>query len=291
MYVCQRYTSIQNIFILTKILKTRPIIDPALSEFIYTVAMTAPLPIKRRLPLKYFNSILTEKAARRFSIRSSMDQKKEFLEYMGFRHFSVFANVENYWNTGFKDLLKKYDKSGGNPSVKEISEDCLYVTSDKELVHVFTRMSHALSTKLYRMEQELLRVKKAEIKWTSTLESDDLKESEIEKKRSQSFIKMTTSIVKDFVNASDYLEVGSYEVAVLNLLYVNQDAYLSRDEIMDDNAGIIPLNQTTAVENKLIELSLIQPHVDYRKKEYTITSRGIRTVHQFRDRVLKSFNF
>lgn len=280
-----------NFHTLGKILKTRPLVDPALSEFIYTVAMTAPVSIKRRLPLNYFKAVLTEKAAKRFSITSSTDQKKEFLEYMGFRHFSVVTNIENIWNTGFKELLKSYDKGTISATVKEIVEAGIYITSDKELVHIFTRMSHNIATQLYRMEQEVVRIKKAQAKWSSQLGAVEIGESESEKESSQKFIKMTICVINDFVNADKYLEVGAYEVAVLNLLYVNQNSYISHDEITKQNVGLIPLNKATQVERKLLELSMIQPHVDWRKKEFTITSRGIRTVHQFRDRVLKSFNF
>lgn len=276
---------------MSKILKTRPLVDPALAEFVYTISMTASMAQKRHLPEKFFNVIKTERAAKKFSRTASTDQKKEFLEYMGYSSFFIISNVDNVWSKTCRDVLDKYEHPKGKIDWQRVIKEGVLVTSDKELVRIFSLLSSATASKLYRLEQELFRAKSATQKWSNKLELEEHSKIEKQELSTKDFLRYGDVFMEQFIMCDNFLEIGPEELLILFLLYQNKSTFVPHLQIKDHSKWLIPANKITSVECKLLEQIMIRQGFDYRKKEFMITSRGIRTVNQFRERVLKNFNF
>lgn len=265
--------------------------DPPLAELIYTIAREIPLQLKRNLPDKFFKVIGSEKTAMKFAVNSSLDEKREFLSYLGIQNFLVFANTERIHGAHFVEILKKFQSGQQAATIKQIASLGLYVSADKEFVFLLGQISQSIQTKAYSMDMEVLRSGYHVKNWKGSLEN---KESSEAKSQNDSSIE----IIRLLLSGNDVLEFSesSYGVPkthllVLLYLYIKKHLFVPHEAIKNKFVGTLTPSHIASAYRNLMEHSYVEKHRDWWKKEYSITAKGILMVNQFRDRVLSSFNF
>lgn len=270
-------------------MRTKFLQEPGLSELVYTVAMTSPISLKRNLPEKYFEATKTAKGARRFAATSSFDQKKEYLECLGYKFMCVVSSVPNIWKPETAAILKKIEKAQGN--FDECFERGLYISSDTKLITALEERSSFSSSRAYIMGLELLRSKKGQPGWPVKLNRPEI--DEFYKKEASFDLYVKSMLAVDEAIDSD---VSSYDLNVVGnrillYLYLNRRKYIPYEQIVSRFVNKCPRGQITNSKRKLLEHLLIQKHLDTRRKDYTITARGIMAVNQILQNVRESFNF
>lgn len=272
-------------------LKQPPVQEKGLNELIYTLAYCLTDDQKSVLPYAYLDQIRTAKKARRFANKSSTDQKREFLSYLGLSSFFVIANLENQTASNLKEVLTEYKKGSQVGALKKLAEDGVFVSSDKEFVYLLGMLSQSITTPTYSMNLELMRVGYHLRRWPKKMKSELDEESED--------LKISADVIAKLILFSeinfDFTEIISgvlkNEMKLLYFMYFKKGQYLSLEEMKNYFLGNMPGTKIAVSLRRLIDSQMMRKNTDWEHKEYTITKLGIRTVHEFRDRVLKSFNF
>jgi hypothetical protein len=270
-------------------MRTKFLQEPGLSELVYTVAMTSPISLKRNLPEKYFEATKTSKGARKFAATSSFDQKKEYLECLGYKFMCVISSIPNIWKPETSEMLKRMEKDQG--SVEECYEKGVYISSDKKLIAALEQRSSFTSSRAYVMGLELLRSKKGQSSWSVKLNRPEIEEVYRKEARCNFFAKAVLAI--DEGMDSDEMSCGlqATENRLLLYLYLHRKIYLPDDKIVSKLIKKSSKAQISNSKRKLLEELLIQRHADSRRKEYTITARGIIAVNQLLQYITESFNY
>jgi hypothetical protein len=275
---------------LAKLSKVKRFQDPGLAEFIYTVAATAPLSAKRHLPEKFYNKIKTEGAAKKFARTATDDQKKEFLSYFGFKTITLLSNHDSIWNPDLQSILRKYEADKKTTTLAEIINENIYLVSDKKTFDMLSRHADFIDTPLYKMHMEMLRVQKGQSGWGSRLESED---NELAKKKELAivdYLKVMYSGVEDLLLCDRYFEISPIEFKALLFLFFHKNEYVDYDTIQKELHGFVSIKEARPIIRELLEGLYIQQHSDVRKKEFTITAKGVRSVMNFATRSITKLN-
>ena len=105
--------------------------NPILNDFVYTVLYNSSYEQKRGLEGKFLKAAMSEKSAKAFSSHSSTDEKNLILSHFGFEYFTVIAK-RGLSLEKMKDILLKFESNKKVAALKDLAEEGLIVTSDKE---------------------------------------------------------------------------------------------------------------------------------------------------------------
>ncbi len=260
----------------------------ALSELIYSIARNAPLSLKRTLPMRLYRAISNEKAAKKFSVQSSYEEKREFLSYMGVKHFIVFANVDKITGGDFKEILQ--DFANGNPAAasKKIADLNIYVSSDKQYVELLGITAQSISSPRYSLNMELLRTGYHLQKWHRELKHQDHKKLRDETEFDREFFRLLENTLTAYDMCESWFGITEHELKILLFLKIKSFTYASHEDLVGRFVGSMTPNQVAKAKRSLLKAFLIEKHYEPKKQEYTITARGILVVNQFKDKIINS---
>jgi len=260
-----------------------------LSEFIYTIAREAPLSAKRRLPEKFFNAILTETKAKRFSVSSSFEQKREFLAYLGIEQFVILADVNKMAHKDIREVLQNIDIND-KPSniIKKLAEDNIYISSNREYCYSLLNISRLFNTKVYAANLDLIRSSFHEKNWSKNIDVDTHKETKEEIEAMGAFVKFVGAVLAASSSSEITSEVDSETLKMLLFLYRVKE-YESQQTI-SIQCGL-SMRQSFLSIARCVELMFVQKHPKQSKKEYQITATGILAVNRFVEKVIKMLDF
>lgn len=287
-YICLTICQQNNIH-LNKVLKLRRLQDPGLAEFVYTIISTSSLAELRQLPEKFFSKTRTEKAAKRFSVYASEDQKVEFLNYLGYKRVLIVSNISSVWNQNMKSVLDKFEEKQKTRNLDDIFNDGLYVTSDKETVLSLTQLGSYINTKVYRQQMELMRSTNGKPTWSAKLDNPRADEFEDIQKGIQFMAEILYSGIDDLVLSELYFDLQPLELKILLFYFLNKKKYVSHDSVAMELRVFAAKASARSIIRKLLEGLYVQAHFDVKKKECTITARGMRTILSFLERSFANF--
>lgn len=275
-----------------------PIVKPTLdcvpeielSELIYTLVMELSREQKREIPLIFLKKLNTAKKAAKFATESTLEQKREFLSYLGFYSFFTLIDGKDITPLNFREVFKDIKREKPKSMVEEMVKKGFYISSDLDFAHALTLLSAAKNSASYKMHMQLRRIGYQLKKWPKTLvnknatevvelyESDELVDS---------LIAGTLDII-DMVEAAANVEKEEFKV----LLYLKQNigTYKSYQDICDHFRSKLMKRAIAGAMRKMKERQLIQKHPDWQKREYTITKLGVRAVQDFKGRLYQSVN-
>lgn len=271
-----------------KVLKSPIVQEKGLNEVLYTAIMGMTQDQKNYLPDRLKRHIKTSKRAQNFVAKSSLDLKREFLQYLEYSCYVVICPAGATGARKFKQIFEEFANGNIQNGLIEAAKNGVFVTGDKEFSFLLGRLAQGMTTSAYAQNLELMRAGSLLKKWPKRLtqnEDDDYPTTAdlLAKIILWSSINMERSELA--------VGLSSDQLKVLIFMYINRQGYIKKETIVTYFSSLISGLKMTSTMKFLAENQLIQKHVDWRKKEYTITKLGIQTVHQFRDRVLKSFNF
>jgi len=262
--------------------------EKGLNEATYTAIMAMSQDEKNSLPDRLRNHIKTAKKAQNFVIKSSTDQKRELFEYLDYCFYSVIAPAGATGIRRFNQVFEEYRNGNVLNGLFEAAKTGIFVTGDKEFSFLLGKMSQSMTTAPYAQNLELIRAGNILKKWPTTLNHDDLDEYDF---AADLMAKIILWAAINFEQSESAIGVLPEMNKMLFFMYINRNKYIKKETMVAYFNGLIGGQKALAAIKFLVDKKFIQKHVDWRQKEYTITKLGIRTVHQFRDRVLKSFNF
>lgn len=267
------------------------ILENSLNEYVYSLIMAMTNDQKKQLPEFLYKKINTANRAANFCHKSSTDQKRELLSYLGVGFFWTFAGVGKISQKEYVDVLKEFKKDNTTWGIKTMIEKGVYVTMDKNYVWALERMAQSTQTGVYSKNLEVDTAGRHIKNWPKRLTHDEQQESEEMLKS----VDVINKMIAATLNQAKYIESGlglkEEEMKVLLHFDSNRNQYISYARIKNVFLGSISSRKLSSSVASLLKSMLIQKHVDWRRKDYTITKMGIRKIHEFRDKVLKSFNF
>ncbi len=259
--------------------------DRAVCEYVYSAIFSMSQKEKSNLPGYLCRQINTEKRAKRFAFKSSTDQKRELLSYLGIGFFWTFVNLKAVTDKQYFSVLKKFQKEYPVASLKEMSEWGMCVTNDLDYVFLLGQMNQTITSGAYVRNMEMMRagsvLKRWSIKFNSFKEREEIEEDALQ----------VAKLIDKFFSCYKYIEsitgVTEYEFRVLNYLYQHRNKYHPIENIWNKFAGDIPQRKLSFSITKLTKELLIQKHFDWRKKEVSITKLGLQIIHKFNNVIFK----
>jgi len=267
-------------------------LDSTLAEFTYTIAREAPISLRRLLPEKYYRAINSEVGAMKFATRSTFEQKREFFSYLGVEHFTIFADMRRGEATDFREILRQFDTED-KPHVllRKLADANVYISSNKEFCSLLGFASQVIDTDGYNRNMELVRTGYHIKGFKNKITIPEYVEGVKEKDAAMALIKTIRGVLGANNYCKDITGVDSEGLQILIYLYLNKHTYFTQEKLSEVFLGEISGRKIAASRLMLMKEMLIQKHPSQNRNDYTITAKGILIVNQFRDKVIKSFDF
>ncbi len=267
--------------------------NTSLAQFTYTVAREAPISLRRFLPEKLYRAISDEKKAMKFASKSSLEEKREFFAYLGIQSFLIFADMKQGNVNDFRQLFKQFDpvEEKAASSIKKLGDSNIYVSSSKEFCYQLSYLAQLIDTAAYARSMELMRTSYHVKGLDNKLNSPEHKEALDEKETATALVRYMYGVLWATDMCQEVTGVDAATIRVLMYFYLNRQIYLTKEKIIASFAGSMSNRQVTLSVRTLLNSMQIQKHSVAANKSYTITGRGILVVNQFRDKVIKSFDF
>lgn len=264
--------------------------DPFLEEYVYNILYNVTQEQKKFLGKSSLKILSTSTRAKNFSAWSSLDEKQKLLSELGYQY--VFMIVPSKLNTvqELKTMMKNYEEGRASMGVEHAAKMKIFVTTDKETVHLLGLAAATIHHDNYLMSLDLMKTGHALKKWSKRAENPTTEEE----KEAIEYGDTINRLIYESIMASSYTEgligVNNRDLLLLLFLMRNRHTYLSKERIFDHFRGIIKLSNVTSGIKQLLMNNYIRKHVDFNKPRYMITSSGIQLVNNFRSRVLSAIN-
>lgn len=264
--------------------------NPILNDFIYTLLFQASLEEKRSLPGRYRKIAMSSRLAKKFATTSTREEKEFVLSHFGMSYFYVVGRsgmpVEK-----FKDILDKFEKKKKALALKEMAEEMIFVSSDKEFVRLLGLMSQSIHHHTYFMNMEFQRQGYHIQKWAkNNLNQEDLLTREIDQN--------AKVVAKTCLNACvsmDYIPgrtgFTGTQMKILLYLYTVSHTYVPTDKIYNVFAGYISINAYRMAIKQLTDNMFVTKMNGKEEVSFTISGMGIKQVNDFTQKVLNLNTF
>lgn len=254
--------------------------NPILNDFIYTLLYESSIEEKRGLKAKYLKIALNGRLAKKFATTSTREEKEYILSHFGMEYFYIIAK-RGMPLLKFREILNKFESKKKVAALKDISEEGVFVTSDKEFLRLLGLMSQSIGHHTYFLNLELNRQGYHIQKWKkNTVNKEDMLTREIDA-NAKMLVKtcLSTTLMMDYWPG--ITGISSVQMKVLLYLYTVSHTYVADEKLYGIFAGAITKNKYRVAAKQLFENQYIQKHVASNVREFTITGMGIKQVNEF----------
>lgn len=268
------------------------ILDPAFADYFYSILYGATIEDKLALPEKYQNLLKSERAAKKFALQASMDEKLLVLNYLGIKHFIIISDSGISGESNLKAVLKAHKQGQEYLTLKQVVESGLYVSSNKQLLGVLKMASLSIHTKTYRQELELSRTRYHAKKWDQKLRSSE-QEMEAEDKKSidVSYVRLIGYAADVMGRSENLFNLKESRLKILIFLYPLSHTHTRIEEMWQYFSGTLTNPEITSATKELVDLNHIELHPFSKKREYTISASGITIIKRLKEAVHKLNSF
>lgn len=267
-------------------------IDTTLAEFTYTLLRQLPPSRLRLLPERLFKVTMTQQAAARFAAKSSDQDKRELFSCLGLETYTIIADLPRESVNDVRFIFKEYDiKEKPSLTIKKLADSNVFITGNKQHCELLGHLTQLLYSDAYPRQMELIRSSHHLRKFRSKIQSREHTESKEAQDLSDHFGKVMHGVLwaADVCEQTTSLDLQA--LRVLLYFYNHKQSCVSVETLITTFSGAITAQVIGKCRKRLSDALLIQRHSAQTKAEYTITGRGILIVNQFRDKVIKSFDF
>lgn len=262
---------------------------PVLKQYIYSILYNATIQIKRIIPPRFHKYMKSDRTARQFINKSTLDEKLSLLAHFGVKWFLVLVDEEVAGVTDLKEILRKYKDAQKMESLKDIVNSKLFVTSSKEFITLLGLMAQTIHHQSYKMNLEYTRTGYHIYKWSRRFIDSTQTEETAENSILLAKTLLGTSFVMD--RCDIYFQLRQVEVRVLLYLYTLKHTYVSMEQLWDYFNGWEGKVKITRAVRDLVLSQHIQRSGLLGERAFTITAIGIKIVHNLQDAVLQANNF
>lgn len=265
--------------------------DPAFDEYVYTILYNATPADRDKLPLRFRKIMKSEKSVTRFITASSLETKINLLSYLGIKHGLFLVDDYSQSMKKLKDKLADIDKQKKAGLLQDISDNKLYVVTDREVIHRLTSLARLTHTESYLLNQQFQRVTYQVHNWSRKFNrTDGLDLPQIEADMS-AVIKTVLQANMSIEFSTSIFGLSMNQIKVLLFLYLSREGYTPIEKLWDFFAIFLSKLKVTAAVKELFEERHIEKHGVSGNREYIITGKGIKMVNEFLNRVLQSNTF
>lgn len=270
--------------------KKASIDNPFFNEFVYDIIYKATWAQKRKLNGSFYKIIQSEKAAKAWIKKSSIEEKDILLAQLGVRFFKVYANTEISTVQGLKDIMDKYGLKKRVSSLNELIKQNFFVSSDKQFINLLCFMSSSCHTITYLLNRDYAKSSYKLTKWQkdANIETDTQIKDAIEGSNYVSQFMLHTMMAKEYMPENVGLDEN--ELRILLYLFPRDAVYTPRTEIHNFFNGVISKGKVTNAINRMIEDRILERNM-LELLSYSITGRGKEIGHDHMKRVFHATNF
>lgn len=264
--------------------------NPILNDFIYTLLFQATLEEKRGLPGRYRKIAMSGRASKKFATTSTREEKEFILSHFGMEYFYVIAR-QGMPLQKFKDILDRFEKKKKVAALKDMAEEMVFVSSDKEFIRLLGLMSQSIHHHTYFMNMEFQRQGYHIQKWAkNNLNKEDLATRELDQSA-----KILAKTLLNGCLAMDYIPgrtgFTGTQMKILLYLYSVSHTYVLTEKIYNVFAGSMSPNAYRMAIKQLIDNFFVTKVTREGEASFTISGAGIKQVNDFIQRVLNSNAF
>lgn len=270
---------------------TVKLVDPVFSDYVYSILYNLSFEDKIKLPRRYDKLLRSETAAKNFCNKSSYDEKLQLLTYLGYKHCTLVVNNDGPDINGFREIFEKF-KNRHIYSLRQITDNGVYVTSNKQLVELLCLMAQTIHHKVFKQQLEYTRTGYHIQGWSKRLNNGaDLAKIDLEQRQSAFIVKTFSSLDLTFKRCHSIFKMREEEMRVLLYLFPYSNTYTDISIIKSYFTGVIADRGIASSIKHLVHSGHIQIHPSSNKYEYTITDKGVMLTHKFMEAVYNSNTF
>lgn len=262
---------------------------PVLKQYLYSILYNATIGIKRIIPPRFHKYMKSDRTARQFINKSTLDEKLSLLAHFGVKWFLVLVDEEVAGISDLKEILRNYKESQKIESLKAIVNSKLFVTSSKEFITLLGLMAQTIHHHSYKMNLEYTRTGYHINKWSRRFIDNTQTEETAENSILLAKTLLGASLVMD--RSDVYFKLRQVEIRVLLYLYTLKHAYVSMEQLWEYFNGWEGKVKITRAARDLMASQHIQRSGISAKQAFTITAIGIKIIHNLQDAVLQANNF
>lgn len=252
-----------------------------LNNFTWDLCYNLPQEKIRELSLKYRRMFASQNKVKSFCEKASLDERLHLFNEIGLESGLTILPEKKKIGIALKDIWDKYENEKIAAAQRQQGGIGIYVTTSKETAFLLGFMGQTinnetyLKTLQYNKTSHHLRGWKKEFNSIRQLELQEITINALYCAETILNAGLTYDIGKSLFNLYDV------EAKVLLHYYVRKAAYLTIEDIYSRFAGYITNARLLRANKKLYLNGFIQKHLDWEKKQYTISSDGVRKMTEF----------
>lgn len=273
--------------------KTQMIHNPFLEEFVYDIIYSLTPMQRRSLPNEYVKVTKTPKAAKTFARMASLEQKYHLLSCLGIKWCNVFFNEEMTPHS-FKEIMRKYKDDKPMAGLKEMAAEKLYITSDREFMHLLVAMAQSIHNPQYQLSLEWNKLGYRLNQWgtwTKSAENPDFTTALENLEAVNKFSLLLEHHDRTCETMSDVFSIRHVDFRILNFFFRNKSQYVEKEAAFIYFSNQFTKTLINSCINRLTVGQFLQKSAIPDAKQYTITGLGIDLTQKIFMRTLKSTNF
>ena len=265
-------------------------VNPYLSEYIYDLLWNVTDEERKKISRKYWFILKSATRSRNFADFSTLEEKMRLCSELGIEYALVFTKDKIANTESLKKVMSMYaeDKKAG--AIKELSQLKVFVSTDRDLSFLLSLMSASIHQKTYYLNQQLNKLGYSLKNWDKNLVTPEGKELR-ETIDSTELIDKTLfncALTIDFVK--NVLDIDPFDMKVILYLNTLRRTYIQREHVIGFFKDFNPKKIGTSLKRLLVN-GYISKYPEVKTFKYTITEKGIKTVSDFRQLVIKYNNF
>lgn len=265
--------------------------NPALNEWVWNILYNITPEQKQKLSAPFLRILKSSVKAKSFAEFSTIDEKIRLFSELGYDNALVFFEDKAKSVNSLKVVLEKFEKDRQAAASKEISHMKVFVSSDKQIRWLLSIMADTIHHKSYFLNLELNRVghhlkswKSQRVAPSTKVLSDTLENVDIIVN-----VLLNALFIEDYVQG--FLGIKALDLKILLYFYPLRHTYIEKPKVWDYFAGSMSKQLITASMKRLFASGFLTKHIDLSLGRYSISAKGIDTVNQYMQRVIKNSTF
>lgn len=265
--------------------------NPALNEWVWNILYNITPEQKQKLSAPFLRILKSSVRSKSFAEFSTIDEKIRLFSELGYDNAIVFFEDKAKSVNALKVVLEKFEKDRQAAASKDISHMKVFVSSDKQIRWLLSIMADTIHHKSYFLNLELNRVGHHLKSWKSQRVAPSTKELS----ESLDNVDLVVSTLLNALFIEDYVEgflgIRALDLRVLLYLFPMRHIYVEKQKVWDFFAGATSKQRITASMKRMYSTGFLTKHIDLSLGRYCITAKGIDTVTQYMQRVIKQNGF
>ncbi len=267
--------------------KRQIILDPFVSEFVYSCIMNSTIEQRKQLNGKFLYATRTSKKAKTFSVKSTDEEKRILLSKLGIEFAWVF-NIS-------KDKLDQLFETTGKKTLSELTkvmiEQKVMVVTDKQVMTFLGVMASNCHSESWLINREYLNFGYRIKEWRREYEHPTNREMKEMMMVMRDMAKAMLNTILASKSIEDQFGVSETAMTVLLYLISRQKEFVTEFETKTYLRGMYREFRVNVALKSLISLKYVERNAGETKPEYRITGMGVNVALSFQKKALTLLNF